>query len=191
MKLENMSVEEIENLSVEELEKLTGPEDVDPEVVDAENQHGVVQEPDTEPDVDAFFPENAEVPEPKKTMEEVVADLQAELEKLKNGKGPKNHVEGKASNKSFVRMTKFVQNPLWPKIPGQQEDLADILSRNMVVGKQYSEAEIFKFLNEEYGDYPRLANSVQHVTYLFRYYRGLKAEGSHAGFLARKFLRAV
>ena len=40
-------------------------------------------------------------------------------------------------------------------------------------------------------DYPSLFKSTQDVTYLFRYYRGLKNDGKHAGFIARDFLRMI
>jgi hypothetical protein len=39
------------------------------------------------------------------------------------------------------------------------------------------------------GDFKSITSSVQDPTYLLRYYRGLKNDGKHAGFVARDFLR--
>jgi hypothetical protein len=46
-------------------------------------------------------------------------------------------------------------------------------------------------LMEKSAEYNSLLDSKQDPTYLFRYYRGLKNNGKHAGFVARNFLRMV
>ena len=100
----------------------------------------------------------------------------------------KNHVAGKLSNKKYILLTKTLAS--WGKVPRQQADLAAILAGNMEVGKEYSEEQVWQILDSNYRQYPSLANSKQHVTYLCRYYRGLKNDHkTHAGFVARGFLR--
>lgn len=101
----------------------------------------------------------------------------------------KNQKPGKASSsRKYV-----VSGPMKTcgKVPQQQADLAAILVANMEVGKEYTEQEVFNFLIDGSGDYPSLFKSTQDVTYLFRYYHGLKNDGKHAGFIARDFLRMI
>ena len=74
------------------------------------------------------------------------------------------------------------------KVPQQQFDLAKILSAGMEVDKEYSEDYVFKILEAGRDAYKSLRESKQPVANLFRYYRGLKAEGMHAGFVARDFI---
>ena len=80
---------------------------------------------------------------------------------------------------------------MFGKVPQQQQDLAKILSNNMVLDVEYTEGQVFDMLMEHAAEYPSIANSKQDPTYLFRYYRGLKNDGKHAGFIARDFLRMV
>lgn len=166
-----MQVEEMEDL---ELESLTRPEveQVD-EIVEEAKQEEVSQVPESE------------VPAPP-TNEQLLAlvkDLQRQIEDAR--KAPKNQVPGKAGNSTYMR-----KGPMSfeGKVPQQQADLAKILTNRMPTGETFSEAQVFGFLQEDYLEFPSLANSRQDVTYLFRYYRGLKKEGKHAGFVARDFL---
>lgn len=118
-----------------------------------------------------------------------IAELTAQLEQLKKGNEvKKNQKEGKAGSSKYTRLSVTLAN--WGKIPQQQADLAKILSNNMALGQEYTEAEVFGFLQEERLKYSSLATSKQDVTYLFRYYRGLSnKDGKHAGFISRNFLR--
>jgi hypothetical protein len=104
-------------------------------------------------------------------------------------KPPKNHVMGKAKGGSYIRLTNGLLGG--GKIPQQQADLAAILVANMPLGEPVSEERVFGILVENKDKYLSLRQSKQHVTYLFRYYRGLKAQAPHAGFVARGFLRAA
>jgi len=74
------------------------------------------------------------------------------------------------------------------KVPQQQLDLAKILTAGMEVDKEYSEDHVLKIMEAGRDGYKSLRESKQPVTYLFRYYRGLKADGTHAGFVARDFI---
>lgn len=122
-----------------------------------------------------------------------IAKLTAELQALKVGnvsKEKKNQKPGKANaSRKYVLLNKKMAD--WGKVPQQQHDLADLLSKGMEVGKEYSEPEVFNMLIDGAGDYPSIYSSVQDPTYLFRYYRGLKNDGKHASFIARNFLRMV
>lgn len=102
---------------------------------------------------------------------------------------PKNHrAPTRVSNQMYVLLTK-VLNPEG-KIPQQQADIASIIVRNFEVGKPFSEEALYKVLDAERDNYPSLKKSVQHVSYLFRYYRGLSNKDNvHAGYIARKFIR--
>lgn len=140
-------------------------------------------------------------PKPKRepTIAEIVADLQTTVARLmaeRDGNGGNSAGPGKNqrpsrvnSGRKYVLLTKTLAN--WGRIPQQQRDLATILTANMIVGKEYSEEDVFKFIVEETPGYPSLKESRQDPTYLFRYYRGLKAEGKHAGFIPRLFLRQI
>jgi hypothetical protein len=136
----------------------------------------------------------------KEDVYDQIARLQAELKALKgettvkeevkvDSNLKKNQKPGKASaSRKYV-----VAGPMlgWGKVPQQQADIAALLLKNMEVGKEYTEQEVFNFLIDGSGDYPSLFKSTQDVTYLFRYYRGLKNNGKHAGFIARDFLRMI
>ena len=74
------------------------------------------------------------------------------------------------------------------RVPQQQLDLAKILTAGMEVHKEYSEDQVFNILEAGRDAYKSLCESKQPVRYLFRYYRGLKADGTHAGFVARDFI---
>ncbi len=145
--------------------------------------------------------EEEEMTEEAKVLAEV-ARLQAELDALKNGgasttvssKGgsnvKKNQKPGKANaSRKYVLLDKELKS--WGKVPQQQADIAKLLGANMSVGKEYTEAEVFNMLMEKSAEYNSLLGSKQDPTYLFRYYRGLKNDGKHAGLIARNFLRMV
>lgn len=101
---------------------------------------------------------------------------------------PKNHRVGKPSDKKkYVLLSKTLDS--FGKVPQQQKDIASLLSRGMEVGIEYTEAEVFNLLVDGSGDYTSLCTSKQDPTYLFRYYRGLKNDGKHAGFIARGFIQ--
>ena len=116
-------------------------------------------------------------------------ELQRRLTELKNP-AKKNHKPGKpAAGRKYVLLTNKLAD--WGKVPQQQRDLAAILAGAMKVGQEYSEAEVFDAVIDGAGDYQSIGNAVQDPTYLFRYYRGLKNDGKHAGFIARNFIRQV
>ena len=150
--------------------------------------------------VDEPKEEVKEMTEEEKVLAEV-ARLQAELEALKkddvapstksNGGGnvKKNHKPGKADpDRKYVRLGEFKS---WGKVPQQQADLAAIMSESMDVGSEWTEEELFDLVATGAKEYASLRTSKQDPTYLFRYYRGLKNDGKHAGFIARNFLRMV
>lgn len=131
-----------------------------------------------------------------------VARLQAELEALKKGDAPtitkkeggsnvkKNQKPGKANaSRKYVLLDKELKS--WGKVPQQQADIAAIMSESMDVGSEWTEEELFDLITTSAKEYASLRNSKQDPTYLFRYYRGLKNDGKHAGFVARNFLRMV
>lgn len=95
----------------------------------------------------------------------------------------------KVGTSKYVLLSRSLDS--WGKIPQQQADLAKILTSNFEPGVEIPEAELFKALEENKHKFPSLANSRQEVTYLFRYYRGLRLDGKHAGFVARGFLKQV
>ena len=144
--------------------------------------------------------EEEEMTEEAKVLAEVVR-LQAELDALKNGgasttvssKGgsnvKKNQKPGKADpNRKYVRLGEF---KAWGKVPQQQADLAAIMAESMDIGSEWTEEELFDLVATSAREYASLRNSKQDPTYLFRYYRGLKNDGKHAGLIARNFLRMV
>jgi hypothetical protein len=101
----------------------------------------------------------------------------------------KNHVAAKPdTNRKYVRLATLNTTG---KIPQQQADLAKILAESMDIGKEWSEAEVFSLVEESANEYPSLANSKQAPSYLFRYYRSLKADGKRGGFIARGFLQQI
>lgn len=103
---------------------------------------------------------------------------------------PKNKRPGKADP---TRKYKLLSSSLesWGRIPQQQADIATLLTKNMVVGTAYTEKEVFDIIVDGVGEYPSLYGSTQDPTYLFRYYRGLKNDGKHAGFVSRNFIQEV
>jgi hypothetical protein len=132
-------------------------------------------------------------------------ELQAALDALKNvpaeapdanvaaaeaaAKQAKNRVAAKPdANRKYVRIADLDTTG---KIPRQQADLAKILTESMDIGKEWSEAEVFSLVEESASEYPSLANSKQAPSYLFRYYRSLKADGKRGGFIARGFLQQI
>jgi len=134
--------------------------------------------------------------EEEMTEEQIQARIEALTAEIAahNGNGAsspktkKNHKVGKASaTRKYSLLSGTMAN--WGKIPQQQADLAELLSKSMSVTSEYSEQEVFNFLIDGCGDYPSLYRSKQDVTYLFKYYRSLKNDGNHAGFVARKFVR--
>jgi hypothetical protein len=149
--------------------------------------------------VDEPKEEVKEMTEEEKVLAEV-ARLQAELEALKKGDAPtitkkeggsnvkKNQKPGKANaSRKYVLLDKELKS--WGKVPQQQADIAAIMSESMDVGSEWTEEELFDLIVTGAKDYASLRNSKQDPTYLFRYYRGLKNDGKHAGFIARGFLR--
>ena len=54
---------------------------------------------------------------------------------------------------------------------------------------EWTEEEVFELVKDSAKEHESLRKSKQDPTYLFRYYRGLKNDGKHAGFIARGFLR--
>lgn len=119
---------------------------------------------------------------------EKIADLQKQMEQLKAV--PKNQRPGKANDKNHYRLLTKVLEP-WGNVPQQQKDVAAILVKSMEVGKEYTEAEVFNFLIDGAGEFPSITRSTQDVTYLFKYYRGLKKDAKYGGFVARNLLAVV
>lgn len=131
-----------------------------------------------------------------------VARLQKELEMLKSEEKievasstevkeksnvKKNQKPGKADpNRKYTRIGEL---KTWGKVPQQQADLAAIMAESMDVDAEWTEEELFDLVATSAKEYASLRNSKQDPTYLFRYYRGLKNDGKHAGFIARGFLR--
>ena len=142
--------------------------------------------------------EEVTMTEDEKILAEV-ARLQAELAALKNGGASttvevkkesnvkKNQKPGKADpNRKYVRLGEF---KTWGSVPQQQLDLAKILAESMDLGAEWTEEEVFELVKDSAKEHESLRKSKQDPTYLFRYYRGLKNDGKHAGFIARGFLR--
>lgn len=101
----------------------------------------------------------------------------------------KNRAAGKVTGAKYKLLTKSLA--LFGKVPQQQLDLSKLLSARFEVGTEIPESTLFAALIEDAHKYPSIQNSVQDPTYLFRYYRGLKHKGTHAGFIARGFLQQV
>ena len=126
----------------------------------------------------------------------MIAELTKQLEELKGGSKvtndgvKKNQKPGKANaSRKYVLLDKELKS--WGKVPQQQADLAAIMAESMEVGSEWTEEELFDLVATSAKEYASLHNSKQDPTYLFRYYRGLKNDGVHAGFIARGFLRMV
>ena len=114
-----------------------------------------------------------------------------ELEALPKEKSnvKKNQKPGKAS--ADRKYTRVGELKTFGKVPQQQADLAAIMVESMDVDAEWTEEELFDLVTTSAKEYASLRNSKQDPTYLFRYYRGLKNDGVHAGFIARGFLRMV
>ena len=101
---------------------------------------------------------------------------------------PKNKRRVKADpNRRYVRLGEL---KTWGRVPQQQADIAKIIC-DFPQGVEFGEAELFDRLEARRDDFESLRKSEQHVSYLFCYYRGLKNDGKHAGFIGRSFLRQV
>ena len=123
-----------------------------------------------------------------------LAELKAQLEALTNKKGGTEVAKNKRAvnpdpGRKYVLLTKQLES--WGRVPQQQRDIATLLSQLMTVGQEYSEAEVFAAVTDYACEFDSIRKSVQHPTYLFAYYRGLKNDGKHAGFIARNFLRQI
>ena len=105
------------------------------------------------------------------------------------GKPAKNHVDSKPGTSRYKLLSKSLAS--WGKVPAQQAAIADILAKHFEPGVEVPESDLFAKLVECRDNYPSLKQSKQSVTYLFRYYRGLKHEGNHCGFIGRNFLQKV
>jgi len=122
------------------------------------------------------------------SLKDEIAKLRAELDALKASKPPAPPAgAARNTNRVYVLLTKEL--PSWGKVPRQQADMAQILASNFEVGKPVPEAELFAALERERQAYESLRISKQPTSALFRYYRGLKPEKNHAGYIARNFLR--
>lgn len=102
----------------------------------------------------------------------------------------RNQVPSKVDpNRKYVLLTKSLES--WGKVPQQQADIAKILTSTMEVGVHYTEQEVFAKVTAGAPLFQSISKSVQDPTYLFRYYRGLKRDETHGGFVARNFLKVV
>lgn len=124
-----------------------------------------------------------------------IAMLKKELEAMKQ-QGvvkttvKKNQKVGVASpTRKYVLLSKALN--AWGSVPQQQADIAKLLLTHLTVGTAYTEAEVFNTIIDGSGEYKSLYSSKQDPTYLFRYYRGLKNDGKHAGFIAREFIKVI
>jgi ribosomal protein L29 len=181
---------------MEDIQVVENIEEVESEGEVVENIN-IVEDAELQAEIDRL---KAELREAK--MQAEIDQLRKELAEAKEAKQTpvtqvgsketvkKNQKPGKPDpNRKYVLMCKTMPN--WGKIPQQQADVADILSKNMEVGKEYSEAEVFNMLINNGVEYPSIAKSVQDPTYLFRFYRGLKNDGQRGGYTARNFLRKI
>jgi len=133
-----------------------------------------------------------EVQSNKGEVQAELAKLQEELKQLKEGgsKVPKNKQPVRAqAGRTYVLLNKSLAN--WGKVPQQQADIAALMAESMEVGKEWTEEELFSLITEYAHEKKSLAGSVQHPTYLFTWYRGLKNDGKYAGFIARNFVRMI
>ncbi len=122
-----------------------------------------------------------------KSEEKIEVAPSTEVKEKSNVK--KNQKPGKADpNRKYTRIGEL---KTWGKVPQQQADLAAIMAESMDVDAEWTEEELFDLVATSAKEYASLRNSKQDPTYLFRYYRGLKNDGKHAGFVARNFLRMV
>jgi len=122
-----------------------------------------------------------------KSSEKIEVASSTEVKEKSNVK--KNQKPGKADpNRKYTRIGEF---KTFGKVPQQQADLAAIMVESMDVDAEWTEEELFDLITSSAKEYASLRNSKQDPTYLFRYYRGLKNDGVHAGFIARGFLRMV
>jgi len=102
----------------------------------------------------------------------------------------KNHVPQRPkAGRKYVLQSKSLAT--WGKVPQQQLDIADILTRHFDVGVSVDEAEVFAKVAEQAPMYPHLATSVQDSTYLLKYYLNLSAKNNHAGLVARGLVQVV
>jgi len=118
---------------------------------------------------------------------EVVPSTEAKAEVKEDSKVPKNKRRVKSNpDRKYVRLGEL---KTWGKVPQQQADLAAIMAESMDLGAEWTEEEVFELVKDSAKEHESLRKSKQDPTYLFRYYRGLKNDGKHAGFIARGFLR--
>ena len=134
----------------------------------------------------------AELAAPRNAEVALTTEARSEVKSVVSSGGSnmkKNHREVKAKvGRKYVRLGEL---KAWGKVPQQQADIAAIMAESMEVGAEWTEEEVFELLKDGAKDYASLRNSRQHVTYLFAYYRGLKNDGVHAGFVGRGFIRQV
>jgi hypothetical protein len=138
----------------------------------------------------------AEIERIKAQIQEKVAEVPAQSAtpsniSTANAGVKKNHRAVKPKDgRKYVLLSKSLAD--WGKVPQQQADLAAILAKNFTVGQEVSEAEVFATVTAQAPQYPSLAASEQHSTYLLAYYRGYdKKDGKHVGFIRRNFLRMI
>jgi hypothetical protein len=130
--------------------------------------------------------------EQNQALQTRIAELAAQVERLSTQQPAvkKNHKTGKVNaTRKYTLLSKKMES--WGRVPQQQADIAEILSKHMDLGKEYSEQYVFDLMIDQGGDYKSITSSIQDPTYLFRYYRGLKNDGKHAGFVARNFLKQI
>ena len=132
----------------------------------------------------------------KQEIVDRIAEMTAEIAKIQGGGKKvvdvtkKNKRPGKPNpNRRYILLSNRLAS--WGLVPQQQADVAKILIHYMEVGKEYTEAEVFNFLIDGAGEYESIYKSEQDPTYLFRYYRGLKKDAKHAGFVARNFIQQI
>ena len=138
-----------------------------------------------------------------KKLDEMRAEL-AELQSQPTAAAPKVETkkeevvkDNTPKNKRRVKADparKYVRQGVlktWGSVPQQQADIAAILQVAMKDDVEYSESDVFDFLEFSRDHFESLRTSKQHVTYLFCYYRGLKNDGKHSGFVGRGFLKQI
>jgi len=113
----------------------------------------------------------------------------AEVKKEKSTMPKNKRVGTPTAGRKYVLLATELSS--WGKVPQQQKDVAEIILGNFKKDEEFTEAELYDALYNDFVVYPSLVGK-QDPTYIFRYYRGLSPkDGKHAGFVARDFIRQI
>lgn len=136
------------------------------------------------------------VEDPRAEMLARIAELEAQLSSVmevvdKQRRTAKNKfVHNGDPDRMYIRLADDLDESSLDaecaSVPGQMAELAAMLCELMPnVNDTVDEATMFKYFEDNKSRFPRLATSNQSVTYVFKFYRGLRTKG----FIARGFLR--